>query len=296
VSVNNTITSEIVLAPEEWKEQRANHEARADALVRARQQRAARGEQDPVEDFLYTYYPFRLSALRRWTPGVGFACVEGDELLTDAHFQKGADGLVRVISMNDGDVRRLTFIRDLCVAITTRPPFFRCYGLHEWAMVYEQADQRRHFQWPLRLGAKGTDEVVRSMPVCCTHYDAFRFFTPTAKPLNHSEPDLAGRIKNEQPGCVHVTMDLYKWTMKSLPWVSSDLAIESYCLAHEARSIDMRASPYDFSAVGLEPICIETEAGRAQYESAQRHLAKLAEPVRKRLVDVLSRALTSSSR
>jgi len=294
--VNNTIASEIILAPEEWKEQRANHEARADALVKARQQRAARGEQDPVEDFLYTYYPFRLSALRRWTPGVGFACVEGDELLTDAHFQKGADGLVRVISMNDGDVRRLTFIRDLCVAITTRPPFFRCYGLHEWAMVYEQADQRRHFQWPLRLGAKGTDEVVRSMPVCCTHYDAFRFFTPTAKPLNHSEPDLAGRIKNEQPGCVHVTMDLYKWTMKSLPWVSSDLAIESYCLAHEARSIDMRASPYDFSAVGLEPICIETEAGRAQYESAQRHLAKLAEPVRKRLVDVLSRALTSSSR
>ena len=294
--MSNTITSEIILSPEEWKEQRANHEARADALVKARQLRAARGEQDPVEDFLYTYYPFRLSALRRWTPGVGFACAGGDELLTDANFQKDADGLVRVIPMNDGDIRRVTFIRDLCLAVTTRPPFFRCYGLHEWAMVYQQADQRRHSQWPLRLGAKGTDEVVRSMPVCCTHYDAFRFFTPSAKPLNRSEPDLAGRIKNEQPGCVHVTMDLYKWTMKSLPWVSSDLATESYRLAHEARSIDMRASPYDFSAVGLEPICIETEAGRAQYESAQRHLAKLAEPVRHRLIDVLSRALTANSR
>jgi len=292
VSVSNTITSEIILAPEEWKRQRAAHEARADALVKARQQRAARGEQDPVEDFLYTYYSFRLSALRRWTPGVGFACVEADELLTDANFQKSADGLVRVIPMKEGDVRRLTFIRDLSLAVTSRPAFFRCYGLHEWAMVYQQADQRRHSQWPLRLGEKGTDEVVRSMPVCCTHYDAFRFFTPTAKPLNHSEPDLAGRIKNEQPGCVHVTMDLYKWTMKSLPWVSSDLATESYRLAHEARSIDMRASPYDFSAVGLEPICIETEAGRSQYEAAQRHLAKLAEPIRKRLVDVLNRALT----
>jgi hypothetical protein len=54
----------------------------------------------------------------------------------------------------------------------------------------------------------------------------------------------------------------------------------------------MRASPYDFSAVGLEPICIETEAGRSEYEVAQRHLAKLAEPIRKRLVDVLNRALT----
>ena len=290
--MSNTTTSEIVLLPEEWREQRASHEARADALVKARQLRAARGEQDPVEDFLYTYYPFRLSALRRWTPGVGFACVEADELLTDANFQKGADGLVRVMPMKEGDVRRLTFIRDLSLAVTTRPAFFRCYGLHEWAMVYEQADQRRHSQWPLRLGAKGTDEVVRSMPVCCTHYDAFRFFTSSAKPLNRSEPDLAGRIKNEQPGCVHVTMDLYKWTMKSLPWVSSDLATESYRLAHEARSIDMRASPYDFSAVGLEPICIETEEGRTQYETAQRHLAKLAEPVRKRLIDVLNRALS----
>ncbi|NBP89854.1 MAG: 3-methyladenine DNA glycosylase, partial [Opitutae bacterium] len=78
--MSNAITSEIILAPEEWSRQRAAHEARADALVKAREQRAARGEQDPVEDFLYTYYPFRLSALRRWTPGVGFACVEADEL------------------------------------------------------------------------------------------------------------------------------------------------------------------------------------------------------------------------
>jgi len=292
--VSNTSTSEIILSLDQWRSLRAKHEARADALVKARELRAARGEQDPVEDFLYTYYPFRLSALRRWTPGVGFACVDGDQLLTDAHFQKGSDGLVRVIAMNPGDIRRLTFIRDLCLAVSSRPAFFRCYGLHEWAMVYQQADQRRHSQWPLRLGAKGTDEVVRSMPICCTHYDAFRFFTPTAKPLNHTEPNLEGRIKNEQPGCVHVTMDLYKWTMKSLPWVSSDLATESYRLAHEARSIDMRASPYDFSAVDLEPICIETEAGRAEYETAQRQLAKKAEPVRKRLVDDLNRALSSN--
>lgn len=290
-----TTSAEIILSPENWRDCRKSHEAQADVLVKAREIRAARGEEDPVEDFLYTYYPFRLSALRRWTPGVGFACSEGDELLADAYFQKSSDGLVRVISMKEGDVRRITFIRDLCLAVSTRPPFFKCYGLHEWAMVYEQANQRRHSKWPLRLGAKGTDEVVLSMPVCCTHYDAFRFFTPTAKPLNHSNPDLVGRIQNEQSGCVHVTMDLYKWTMKSLPWVSSELATECYRLAHEARSIDMRASPYDFSAVGLEPICIETEEGRAQYETAQRHLAKLAEPVRKRLIDVLNRALSVNS-
>jgi hypothetical protein len=294
--VNSVKPTETILSPDIWRTQRAAHEDRADALVKAREVRARQGEQDPIEDFLYTYYPFRLSALRRWTPGVGYACAEGEELLSDAHFQKGSDGRVRVIAMNAGDVRRITFIRDLCLAVSTRPAFFKCYGLHEWAMVYEQADHRRHSQWPLRLGAKGTDEVVKSMPVCCTHYDAFRFFTPTARPLNHSNPDLAGRIKNEQPGCVHVTMDLYKWTMKSMPWVSSDLATECYSLAHEARSIDMRASPYDFSSVGLEPICIETEAGRLQYESAQRHLAKKAEPIRQRLVDVLNFGLTLNSR
>jgi hypothetical protein len=83
-----------------------------------------RGEQDPVEDFLYTYYPFRLSALRRWTPGAGFVCEDADELLTDAYFQKSPDGLVRVIAMNSGDIRRLTFIRDLCLAVSGRASLF----------------------------------------------------------------------------------------------------------------------------------------------------------------------------
>ena len=76
--MNNIISAEVILPPEEWKENRASHEARADALVKARQLRAARGEEDPIEDFLYTYYPFRMSALRRWTPGAGFACAEAD--------------------------------------------------------------------------------------------------------------------------------------------------------------------------------------------------------------------------
>ena len=81
--------------------------------------------------------------------------------------------------------------------------------------IEDQAEQRRHGSWPLRLGAEGTDTVVRSMPVRCTHYDAFRFFTPGARPLNKIAPTLEARGDNEQPGCVHVTMDLFKWAMKA---------------------------------------------------------------------------------
>jgi hypothetical protein len=58
----------------------------------------------------------------------------------------------------------------------------------------------------------------------------------------------------------------------------------------------MRASPYDFSAVGLAPIRIETAEGRGEYEQEQRRLAKKAEPLRARLVASLNLALSVPSR
>ena len=65
-------------------------------------------------------------------------------------------------------------------------------------------------------------------------------------------------------------------------------------LARDARSVDMRASPYDFSAVGLAPICIETPEGRSEYEQEQRRLTKKAEPLRARLIASLNGALSVS--
>lgn len=286
-----TSQNEEVRSAEIWRRQKIEHEERADALVALRKKRAALGESDPVEDFLYTYYPFRLSALRRWTPGAGVALKDAEELCGDAHYVLGKDHLVRVMALPESQRQRLLFARDLCRAVAQRPAFLGCFGLHEWAMVYAEASQRRHSRWPLRLGAEGTDAVVRSLPLRCTHYDAFRFFTSAARPLNRGAPDLAGRLANEQPGCVHVTMDLYKWTMKSLPWVSSDLATDALALAYEARTIDMRASPYDFSALGLKPICIETVEGRSEYEQVQRALAQKAEPLRARLTAALDLVL-----
>ena len=283
--------SQVVLGPAEWRARRAAHEARADRLVEARRARAQKGERDPVEDFLFTYYPFRFSAVRRWTPGAGVALAEADELVVDRRFRRGSDGLVRVALPDEAQAGRLDFSLKLCRAVATRAAFHGCFGLHEWAMVYGQAEQRRHGAWPLRLGAEGTDAVVRSMPVRCTHYDAFRFFTPGARPLNKLAPTLAARVDNEQPGCVHVTMDLFKWAMKAQPWVSAELAADAFELAHVARTVDMRASPYDFSAIGLKPIAIETAEGRSEYETEQRRLSALAEPVRARLIAELERAL-----
>ena len=283
--------SQIVLRPAEWRARRAAHEARADRLVEARRSRAQKGERDPVEDFLFTYYPFRFSAVRRWTPGAGVALAEASELLDDRRFLRGSDGLVRVALPDAAQAGRLAFSLKLCRAVAGRAAFHGCFGLHEWAMVYGQAEQRRHGAWPLRLGAEGTDAVVRATPVRCTHYDAFRFFTPGARPLNKLAPTLDTRVENEQPGCVHVTMDLFKWAMKAQPWVSSELAADAFELAHVARTVDMRASPYDFSAIGLKPITIETPEGRSEYEVEQRRLSALAEPVRARLIAELERAL-----
>ncbi len=283
--------SQVVRGPAEWRARRAAHESRADRLVEARRARAQKGERDPVEDFLFTYYPFRFSAVRRWTPGAGIALAEADELIADRRFLRGADGYVRVALPDAAQAGRLDFSLRLCRAVATRAAFHGCFGLHEWAMVYGQAEQRRHGAWPLRLGAEGTDTVVRSMPVRCTHYDAFRFFTPGARPLNKLAPTLDARVDNEQPGCVHVTMDLFKWAMKAQPWVSAELAADAFELAHVARTVDMRASPYDFSAIGLKPIAIETPEGRVEYETEQRRLSALAEPVRARLIAELERSL-----
>ena len=282
---------EAMLSSAEWRARRAAHEARVDELIAARRLRAQRGEKEPVEDFLFTYYPFRFSALQRWSPGVGVALEDAAEIADGRRFAAGPDGLVRVISPDDEARGRLRFSLQLCRAVAARPAFLGCFGLHEWAMVYGMAEERRHGAWPLRLGSAGTDEVVRSTPVRCTHYDAFRFFTPGARPLNKLTPTLEQRVENEQPGCVHANMDLYKWTMKAQPWVGSDLAADTFAFAREARAVDMRASPYDFSSVGLRPICIETPEGRAEYEGEQRRLAKKAEPLRVRLMAALERAL-----
>jgi len=49
----------------------------------------------------------------------------------------------------------------------------------------------------------------------------------------------------------------------------------------------MRASPYDVTGFGLEPICVETAAGRREYAAQQRALMDVTAPLRERLLSVL---------
>jgi len=116
-----------------------------------------------------------------------------------------------------GRVRRATsFVRDLLAATASRSPQLSCFGMHEWAMVY-RSDHLRHAAWPLRLGSSYTDAVLESLPVRCTHHDAFRFFTAGARSRNVLPPTRADQVALEQPGCLHATMDRYKWAYKSTP-------------------------------------------------------------------------------
>jgi hypothetical protein len=155
-------------------------------------------------------------------------------------------------------------------------------------MVYRQDEmQRRHLTRPLRLGQAGTDEVIREHQIKCTHFDAFRFFTPEARPRNAVQPDLGSRVDLEQPGCLHASMDIYKWTYKLLPAVPSDLLLDAFRLAKAIRELDMRASPYDLSDLGYSPVCIETPAGKAEYVAAQREFAASAQLLRLRLLGLV---------
>jgi hypothetical protein len=136
---------------------------------------------------------------------------------------------------------------------------------------------------PLRLGLEGTAAVVESQPLRCTHHDAFRFFSPAARPLNLLQPTRADQARLEQPGCLHANMDLYKWAYKLSPWIPAELVGDCFDLARRMRVLDMRASPYDLSAFGYEPVAIETSEGRSSYQSLQRGFAAEAATLRQRL-------------
>jgi hypothetical protein len=80
-------------------------------------------------------------------------------------------------------------------------------------------------------------------------------------------------------------MDIYKWAYKLYPWISSDVIREAFLLAVEARTIDMKASPYDLQNRGLEPIRIETEAGRKEYLEHQTAIWERGLPIREKLIE-----------
>ena len=280
-----------VLERETWGAFEARHADRVDAATSGHRERRQSGVAHPVEDFLFTYYPFKPSQLRRWHPGPGVVLQAAADLDRGAwRFYREVDGGTQLDTTAYLESRGATveFVRRLVAATHARPAQLGCFGLHEWAMVYRQpAGEVRHSTWPLRLGARGTDEVVDGLQIKCTHYDAFRFYTPPARSLNLLQPTREDQVALEQPGCLHAGMDLYKWCMKLAPAIPSSLVMDCFDLAREIRELDMRASPYDLSALGYVPVAIETPQGRAEYAAAQRDFATRGQGLRERLLQAL---------
>ncbi|MCY9785428.1 3-methyladenine DNA glycosylase [Nocardiopsis sp. EMB25] len=276
------------LTEPEWRERARGHERRVDALVADHLRRRREGERHPVEDFLFTYYNLKPSQLRRWHPGVGTVLLgEGARARLDERFYTALpDGAVGLDADAFRTARRVVgFVERLLSAVADRPAHLGCFGLHEWAMVY-RTDEVRHGQVPLRLGHEGTDRVVESHRIQCSHFDAFRFFTGPARPLNTLRPTREAQVDLDQPGCLHANMDLYKWAYKLTPAVPSELVVDCFELSRDIRVLDMRASPYDLVAWGYEPVRIETAEGKAEYMAAQRGFAERGAVLRRRLLDV----------
>jgi hypothetical protein len=80
--------------------------------------------------------------------------------------------------------------------------------MHEWAMVYQADPGELRRGVRLRLGRDGPDAVVESIPLQCNHFDAFRFFTDSARPRNTVQLSRAYQIGSEQLDCLHWNMDL----------------------------------------------------------------------------------------
>lgn len=284
------MTTATLLDGAEWRAREDAHRERADALTAGHRARAARGQAHPVEDFLFTYYAYKPAMLRRWHPGAGVELADADERAGLRWYRPGdAPGSARV--------DRAAFLRDrgalvdavarLLRATAARPAGFGCFGLHEWAMVYRAAAIRHPL--PLRLGRDGTDAVVEAHELRCTHFDAFRFFTPEAVPRNRDVLSRESQVAREQGGCLHTGMDTYKWAVKLGPLAPGELLLDAFELAREIRTLDMEASPYDLADWGYAPVRIEEPDGKAEYVRRQREFAERAALLRARLLDAVDR-------
>ncbi len=284
-----------VLTEAEWRSRARAHQARVEPWIAPRLARRQHGVRHPVEDFLFDYYSWRPGQLARWHPGVG-VLLKGDvwEFREMRGYRVDDSGARVDTSLLPVDVMAAAL--ELLEATASRTASFACFGRHEWAMVYRQdPGDIRHATWPLRLDPRGVAEVVEASPLRCTHFDAFRFYTPAARPLNYVQPTRATQAEFEQPGCLHAAMDLYKWSFRSYPAIGADLTADCFELAREVRVIDMRASPYDLRALGYAPITIETADGRAEYVEHQREFADRASDLRARLIQDLRTALRSQA-
>jgi hypothetical protein len=278
--------SEVVLSHKEWESEAKAHRARlfpfVDNHIRAR----THGVKHPVYDFLFSYYSFSSGQLLRWSPGINVKLNASNEAPLDWQEFYVLDGDSCFLDISLFPDRRLPYLEwaiNYLTLTSERTPVYHCFGLHEWAMLYK-GNKKQHPHVPLRVRQELLDEIVEERPLCCSHYDAFRFFSREAVPMNKVKLERETVPMHEQPGCIHANMDLYKMGYKIAPFISSELLADLFLLALRAREIDMRASPYDISEYGFKAIPIETKEGREEYVTEQKQLFIDGQDLRARLI------------
>lgn len=290
----------VSLAREQWLELRNEHRAAVALRVEPHLTRRTQGIQHPIDDFLWDYYPFSPGRFSLWNPGVNLRLLDyrHDDGELPNGWQLNADGSAGFAANRLPEktqqrlTQELTWVSRLLQGTTERKPGFGCFGLHEWAMVLGQADEeRRHANWPMRVTGEKVRQTIHDIGLRCTHFDAWRFFTDEALPLNPLQHSRASQPDNDQAGCLHANMDLYKWCMRLQPLVPSTLVVQCFDLSVRIRQLDMASSPYDFEALGIEPIRVETSEGRAQFAQAQREFSISANTLRTVLLHEMSEVL-----
>lgn len=277
----------LYLSKTEWRKRIRSHKKVIGEIIDPYLDKRQRQQKDPVLDFLFEYYAFRPSHLKKWSPGFGAmlqSATEKDLSFFDEMIFNNEGAFLNPETFPGHRKNSAKWILSMLQYSLEKKPSFGCFGMHEWAMVYK-AKNIRHSQLSLRMPPEKLADFVESRPLVCTHFDAFRFFTDEAKPQNKFDLSRGAFAETEQPGCLHTNMDLYRWAFKMYPWIGSDLIRKAFMLALETRTIDMKASPYDLRDRGLEPIKIETEVGRLKYVQEQKKIFKRSIAIRKQLIE-----------
>lgn len=283
-----------------WQVLRVAHREIVLPWITPRLERRSRQESHPVDDFLFEYYPISTNRLLTWHPGINktlqaLADDVSDFPETSYRYVPGSDGQFGALEISQGWLAKnqgpALLLKDFLATTYSRTLRSGCFGLHEWAMVLG-ANEVRHEKWPLRLSQTQIQATIDEVGLRCTHFDAFRFFTPVAAPLNPLQLTRIDQTEVEQPGCLHANMDLYKHAQRFAPIFGSDLVRQSFQLARDIRSVDMQVAPYDLAELGVIPIRVETQTGRDTFAELQVEFAGRAQQLRLEMISALESTWT----
>ena len=279
-----------------WHSLREDHKEKVLPWITPRLERRSKHESHPVDDFLFEYYPISTNKLLNWHAGFGYSLEATPE--ESEEFPTGSYEFVedRIQIRPEWLAKNQAAAIDLMEFLSkTQERSVRsgCFGLHEWAMVLG-SEEVRHENWPLRLSQEEIRATIDEVGLRCTHFDAFRFFTPIAAPLNRLQLTRIDQKDVEQPGCLHANMDLYKHAQRFAPIFGSEIVRSAFALAKDIRAVDMQTAPYDLADLGVIPIPVETKSGRDEFAMRQIEFAERAQTLRTDLVEALKTAYVSA--